>query len=122
VLGSLLKDRAQVLRRERSPVRDSEGGYPIVEVRGQRFRCVYAPDGEDESRDDGKVKRTEGATLTFGKRDLSGAPLVVGADDRIEIQSHRYGTFQMEIEGTPDPLVRSRTRIGYTARLRKTAR
>lgn len=121
-IGGQLRDRARITSTVKSGTR-VEGGYQRQTVIGPWFRCSYDPGDESESRSDGGVRRRRsGATLVTGRRATDGAAIELEATDAVEIDSQRYGTVRLDVVGTPERLVRGRSRIGWLVRLGKVDR
>lgn len=123
MLGSALRDRAVVLGRTRSGTRNSEGGYDVTnDAPGPAFRCLYDPGTESEQRDSHGVRRVRPASLLVGKYALDGTVLQLQPQDRVQITSPAHGTLVLEIVGTPEPIVKRRTRLGAVAQLQRVGR
>lgn len=121
-LGSALVDRARVRRNVVGAVR-VEGGYQTTEVVGPWFRCMYDEGNESEQRSDGGVRRRRtGASMLVGRRNTDGTAVDIQHQDRVEIDSRRYGQITLYVEGTPKVIAKRRTRIGIQVALAKTQR
>lgn len=123
-LGAALVDRAQVIQRVRAG-RDSEGGYAVTSVVGQRFRCLLDEGTESESRDDGSVRRSRPATLLVGTRAQDGSVLDIRAHDVVQVTKKLAGQkvqVRMEVSGNPEQIKKKSTVIGATLTLQRVDR
>jgi hypothetical protein len=121
-IGAAMSDRARLIVHGRSAERVEGRFLPSGPTPGPWFRCYYDPGTESEARSTGGVRRTRPATLMFKLRAMDGSLVEAKASDEVEINSRRFGTIRMEIVGTPEPITKRISRIGWQAQLQKVSR
>jgi hypothetical protein len=121
-IGAAMSDRARLIKHGRSTERVEGRFLPTGPTPGPWFRCYYDPGTESEARSTGGVRRSHPATLMFKLRAMDGTLVEATAKDEVEIQSRRFGTIRMEIMGTPEPIAKRTSRIGWIAALQKVSR
>lgn len=119
MLGAALRDRGRVLPRTQDATVRVEGTIlTTTGPPGPEFRCLYDPGNESETRDNARVRRVRPASLLTGTRATDGSVLDIKAHDRVEIVT-REGALRFEVMGTPTPIKKRRTILGWTCRLQE---
>lgn len=117
-LGSVLVDRGRVVRRTATGQR-VEGTVVRSDVSGEWFRCRLDLPGQQESRDDHRSRRASSPTLIAFRSDVTGQPVAITGDDRIEVVSRELGTLVLEVRGAPMPLRKRRRVIGWEVQVQE---
>jgi hypothetical protein len=118
-LRRALVDRARVVRRVPTgpPV---EGTTPFGDAASAWFlaRLIQASiDGEANGNQPGRTRVPRTPQLLYGLVDESGAPIVVHADDRVEVDSAELGSAVWQVNGEPQPLRKRKVMLGGLADL-----
>lgn len=116
-LGSALKDRGRIVRKEADAKR-VEGRTRFNPRALPWFRCRLTIEDARERSDDGGVMSVRRMpTLLVGARDTQRNLLAFQPDDEIEIESRELGNATFEVDGEPKPLRKKRRVIGWELRL-----
>jgi hypothetical protein len=115
-LGSVLTDKARIQRRLRTGER-IEGRFVETAPFSPYIRCRYTPSQGSKSRTAASVRHTQPAIVVMKAASLRRIGLgQLLPSDRIEITSNELtAPTVMEIMGTPEPIRKRRTVIGWQA-------
>ena len=111
-LRSALVDRARIVTREKVGAR-VEGTTNYAPVMGPWFQCRLAVEGPSaEQTNDGNVRTLQTPTLLYWNVADDDTPVVLNADDEVEIVSNQEGTAVWQITAKPLVIRRKRTLLG----------
>lgn len=119
-LTSALKDRARTIRREAAGVR-VQGMTPRAPTSSQWFKARLELPANSEQTDaqGGRRKQVKRPTLMLGVKDLDRNPVVIKAEEQIEVDSEELGRAIWRVSGDPQPIRKKKRLIGWQATLER---
>ena len=119
-VGSVLVDRARPLYREQSAAK-VEGTSQQPFVSGEWFKARLTIPQSTEVQEPGAGRRRVEVrpTLMFAKRDVTGEPVKLTVEDRIEVDSKQLGRAVYLLDGDPEPVRKRRTINHYEVTIRR---
>jgi hypothetical protein len=101
--------------------RKVEGRTVMESVDGEWFRCRLTLPSANQTPDaaSGARKVVREPMLLWGLRDLSGDPVELTVENRVEVNSRELGRAVWDVQAEPEPLRRRRRLLGYQTTLRR---
>jgi hypothetical protein len=115
-----LVDRARIKEKVGTGTK-VEGRTIHADTTGAWFRArLTLPAGQKQQDESGqRRKERKQPTLLYGKRDTEGEPVELEADQKVEVESEQLGSAVWRVVGTPEPLRRRRSLLGWLATLER---
>ena len=114
-----LVDRARVIRKVSAGHR-VEGTTVLTPQTGSWFRARLGSSPAPQTPvDAASTHTTNESSLLVGLKDSDGNPLDISAVDQIEVDSKQLGRALWTVTGSPKPLRKKRSLIGYRVAVRK---